>query len=106
MTNLEKSAKAWLCTSLPPGSAVEELDVAHADLVLFDTWVAESVLPFLERGVWLPAVPDVLGSLEELTGQVEAMKEVGTNKATATAYLEYLDLLKHVYQDFLKAVPG
>lgn len=103
MGDFEKAVRAWHEAPFPRGSVVDSLDEAHADLVLYDTWVAESVLPYIERGHWEPAVPDVVAALDALTQDIEARRDTGTEDPEAvSAYLHYAALLRAVYLDFLR----
>lgn len=103
MNALGDAVQTWRETPFPRGSAVDALDEVHADLALYDTWIAESVLPFIDRGIWEPAVPDVLGGLEELTGQVERLCSAGIEDLKLlSAYLAYAKLLRSVYRTFLR----
>ncbi|WP_370246877.1 hypothetical protein [Nocardioides sp.] len=103
MANFEEAVREWREASFPHGSALDVLDEVHADLVLYDTWVAESVLPYVDRGIWEPAVPDVLGALDELIRQVEKLRAEGTDDLDAAcAYLAYAELLRAVYVAFVR----
>lgn len=103
MGNFEEVVREWREEPFPRGSAVDALDEVHADLALYDTWIAESVLPYVDRGLWEPAVPDVLGALDELTSQVAELRTTGTeDKEAASRYLAYADLLRAVYVAFMR----
>jgi hypothetical protein len=104
--NLEEAVRVWRKAPFPLGSAVDALDEAHADLALYDTWVAESVLPYVERGIWEPAVPDVLGAIDELVGEVGDLYASGTEDPDAAlGYLAYAELLRAVYVAFMHERP-
>jgi hypothetical protein len=104
MSILEEAVREWREAPFPRGSAVDSLDEVHADLALYDTWVAECVLPYLQHGVWEPAVPDVLGAIDALTNQVEELSTSGTEDLEAAeSYLAYASLLRSVYVAFLHA---
>jgi hypothetical protein len=99
----QETFHAWRNAPMPCGSAADELDELHADLVLYDTWVAGSVLPFQDRGIWQPAVPDVLAALEDLIREVEGLQSAGTRDLeSASAYLAFANLLHSLYQAFLR----
>lgn len=102
MSTLHQAVRAWRETPFPRGSTVEALDEAHADLALYDTWVAETVIPFVERGIWNSAVTDVLGALDDLTRQVGDLRSAGTEDSEAAdSYMAYAGLLRAVYLAFL-----
>lgn len=107
MSALDEAIRVWRGTPFPRGSAVEALDEAHADLALYDTWVAETVIPFVERGIWNPAVADVVGALDNLTGQVDELRSAGTDDPeAANGYMAYAELLRAVYLAFLDEAPS
>ena len=102
MKTFETNIRVWRETPFPRGSAVDALDEMHADLALYDTWVAESVLPYVERGRWEPAVPDVLAALDALTRDLDALRGARTDDPEAvSAYLAYAALLRTLYESFL-----
>ncbi|GAB2718046.1 hypothetical protein GCM10027038_15500 [Arthrobacter bambusae] len=102
-TTFEGAFQSWRDAPFPRGSSIDLLDEIHANLALYDTWVAESVLPFMDRGIWQPAVPDMLGALENLVRQVEELRYAGTEDLEAvSAYRAYADLLRTVYRVFLR----
>jgi hypothetical protein len=44
----------WWSTPLPSGSKRDAVDELHADLALVDVWVADTIIPLVEDGVWKP----------------------------------------------------
>jgi hypothetical protein len=103
MSTLQESVRTWREAPFPRGSAVDALDEAHADLALYDTWVAESVLAYIDRGIWEPAVPDVLGALDDLVRRIEELRAAGTDDPEAVSrYIAYAALLRAVYLAFLQ----
>ncbi len=104
MITLEDAVARWRRTSFPPGSAHDALNELHANLALYDTWVAESVLPFVNQGVWEPVIPDVLAALDGLSGEVSGLRFTKeSDKETAQRYLDYATALRTVYAAFLNA---
>lgn len=103
MSAFEEHAHAWRSAAFPRGSAVDALDEIHADLALYDACVAESVVPFLDRGVWEPAAIDVLGALDELSLRIASLQAVGTDDSeAASSYATYADMLREMYRVFLQ----
>jgi hypothetical protein len=49
-TRFQEAYAAWRLQPFPSGSTNDEIDELHADLALVDSCVAETVLPFVERG--------------------------------------------------------
>ena len=95
----------WRNRPFPPGSTDDLLDELHADLALTDTWVAESVVPYVERRVYQPAKADVIGTLGSLCRRAV---ELGVGRRIEDAqvtesYRDYAELLMRVYQGFLEA---
>jgi hypothetical protein len=90
MSILDESVWAWRNTPFPPGSSNDALDEVHADLALYDTWVAESVLPFMDSGVCAPAVPDVLGALDEVTRRIRELDSATADPDAVLAYAAFL----------------
>ncbi len=86
MGALEDAVATWRDQAFPPGSATDALDELHADLALADTWVAESVIPFVEHGLHKPARVDVVTGLRDLgarAGELEQRKSTGATLTTA-----------------------
>lgn len=54
MDHFSRAVEAWRREPFPPGSATDALDELHADLALADSWLAEAVIPFVDRGVFEP----------------------------------------------------
>lgn len=108
--DFEGAYTAWRNQPFPVGSRVDALDEVHADLVLVDTWVAQTVIPFVEEGRYRPAQVDVLEKLQEVRDRASALSKSGSadEKRLVSDYLRYADLLKSVYESLLKKVrdPG
>ena len=103
MGEFEDAYTVWRSRAFPQGSADDSLDELHADLALADTWVADSVIPYVKRGEYQPAQVDVVGELRELRNRAEQLRSRGTDKhaAVAASYAEYATILLHVYESFL-----
>jgi hypothetical protein len=102
MANLADAYAAWRRQPFPHGSADGVVDELHADLALADSWVAESVIPFVERARFMPAGPDVLHELRKMHDRAAALRD----PARATEYLTYIALLSDVYGAFLRERPS
>jgi len=83
------------------------LDELHADLALADTWVAETVIPFVEHGVSDPARIDVVNELRKLRSRAEELGRAsdGEEARLAASYRDYFDVLLRVYAGFLTRAP-
>lgn len=101
MDTFDAAVRNWLDAKLPEGSSVDDLDEIHADLVLIDTWVADSVLPYLRANVWSPAVPDVLAGLAELDNVLATVPAAFGHDQTVLRYRSYVEILRRVYEAFL-----
>jgi hypothetical protein len=68
--------------------------------------VAESIIPFVEEGRYDPAQIDVIGKLEKIRDRASELGKSGTadEKRLAGEYVRYVDLLRSVYERFLKKV--
>lgn len=93
----------WRERPFPAGSSTDALDELHADLALADTWVAESVVPFVERGLKQPAEVDVVGELSKLRDRAVELGSAATGEDArlASEYRDYIDLLVRAYTGFL-----
>jgi hypothetical protein len=108
MTTFADRYAVWRNRPFPAGSADDSVDELHADLALVDSWVAESVVPFVERGLYRPAGVDVIGELWRLRARATELAGTrGQDDATlAGSYTSYLDLLIDLYDDFLRQPTG
>ena len=100
MGDFEDAYIAWRNQPFPPGSADDSLDELHADLALADAWVADSVIPYVERGIFQPAQLDVIGELGKLRDRAVELRP-GEDPSLSDAYRDYSDLLVRVYEGFL-----
>lgn len=107
MGDFEAAYVAWRNQAFPPGSADSSLDELHADLALADTWVAESVIPYIERGVYEPAQIDVIDELHSFCNRVDDLKRRGGggDPILSDTYRDYAELLIRVYESFLEQAP-
>ncbi len=99
----EDAYTTWRSQRFPPGSAHDALDELHADLALADTWVAETVIPFVEHGVHHPARANVRDELRKLRSRAVELGKAGDleGKRLADSYREYAELLLRVYEGFI-----
>lgn len=91
----------WQGSVFPKGSPDEELDEIHADLALCDSWIAESLLPYLRTGKWVPAIPDVLQVLDDIVDRLNRQQEQRNDLVLIDQYTQYASLLRAVYKGFL-----
>jgi hypothetical protein len=103
MGDFEDAYTSWRGQPFPPGSADDALDELHADLVLADTWVAESVVPFVERGLYQPARIDVIAELRKLRDRAVQLRRdrAGDDAGLCDAYRDYAGLLLRLYEGFI-----
>jgi hypothetical protein len=104
---LMDSYTAWRGRRFPPGSSDDSLAELHADLALADTWVADAVIPYVERGVHQRAQVDVLGGLSKIRNRAIELRgrTRGEDTRVADSYRDYADLLVRVYRSFLAHEP-
>jgi len=97
--------EAWRCLAFPPGSPNDDLDELHADIALADTWVANSVIPYVTDGVAYTAgdEADIIRDLQNLRSRAEtlAMDSVADEVKLALDYLDYVDALLAVFERFI-----
>ncbi|MDX6719622.1 MAG: hypothetical protein QOJ63_1876 [Solirubrobacteraceae bacterium] len=107
MTELPQSYDRWQRQPFPTGSRTDAIDELQADLALADAWVADSLIPFVEDGVYDPARIDVIAELGDLRRRATdlAMSVSADERGLVDDYAGYLDLLLDVYQDFLDNGP-
>jgi hypothetical protein len=103
MDSFQSAYRAWRGRPFPPGSADDAFDELHADLALADSWVAESVVPYVESGTHQPAKVDVLTELSGLRRRAERLEPAaeGDDAPLAADYCQYIDILMNVYTRFL-----
>jgi hypothetical protein len=102
MAEFEEAVSAWRNQPFPPGSSTDAVDELHADLALADTWVAEAVVPFMERGVHRSPQVDVDKRLHELRVRTAELTQNATNETRELmhSYRDYIDRLLRVYTAF------
>ena len=98
----------WRRQPFPPGSASDAVDELHADLALADSWIAETVIPFVEHGVHKPAHLDVVAELRALEDRAAQLgRSVSPEDSRLLQdYSQYVALLLLVYEDFLANAPS
>jgi len=103
MSAFEDAYGAWRWCSFPSGSANDEVDELHADLALADVWVADTVIPYVESGIYQPAQVDVLAELTKLRERSDQLASGASpdDAQTVLAYRDYVDLLSAIYEGFL-----
>jgi hypothetical protein len=103
---LDDAYNAWRALPMPPGSADDELASLHADLVLVDTWVAETVVPFVERTQYMFAAIDIGAGIRGVHERAEELAASldGDEADLAQEYLAYADRLDAVYAELERAV--
>lgn len=96
----------WREMPFPKGGDARFYGEIHADVALADSWVAETLLPFVNKGVVDPAVIDVLGRLSELRKKIDRLDaQTGPeNHAAAAGYLAFVNALIDVYGAFLALI--
>ena len=103
MREFEDAYSSWRGQPFPSGSSRDALDELHADLALADTWVAETVIPYVENGLRRPARVDVDTELRRLRTRAVELGQVGDaeDRRLANSYRDYAGLLLHLYAAFL-----
>ena len=98
----------WRAEPFPGGSAQDDLDELHARLATVDSWVAETVIPYVENDLYEPARVDVLGELIDICSELDRLRESfdESELKVARTYVGYADRLTQVYDEFLDAAPS
>jgi len=93
----------WREASFPSTTTNENVDELHKELILYDLWVAESVIPFIQKGRYIPAVPDVVDALMQFQerGQELLLSVEGSDLDSVRQQLEYATKLYELYSEFL-----
>lgn len=107
MGDFEHLYADWRGRPFPPGTADDSLDELHADLALADTWVADSVIPYVERGIHQRAQLDVVEELGKLRNRAVELRgrRDGENAELSDSYRDYANLLLRLYESFLALAP-
>ena len=86
----------------PPGSHRDDVDELHADLALVDTWVAETVVPYVERGVITPPQVDIAAGIKGIRDRAVALRGGASadEQAVLNRYIDYADLMDKLYAAF------
>lgn len=90
---------AWRALPFPEGSADDELDEAHADLVYWDTMTAEAVVPMVEgSSPYGPGALDFRAGLAGLHERLVALREraSGSEAESLDGYIAYAEALIRV----------
>jgi hypothetical protein len=92
----------WRRLPFPRGATGDTLPELKGDLVAADEYVT-TVIGFVERGVYKPAVPDVLGLLESILRRVDEADHGLTRdeRTVAREIHAYAALLHELYRQFL-----
>lgn len=98
MVTLADAYAAWRREPFPRGGSDDVVGELHADLALADSWVAESIIPFVERQRFVPAQVDVPQELRVIRERAAALGDPDR----AREYLRYAELLSDVYGAFLR----
>jgi hypothetical protein len=93
--------QAWLETPMPAGSTTDDVDELKADLAYWDHMVAETVLPYVNDGVWREPPVDVHTGLAAVRQRVTNCARSATvaNVELLRQYDAYAGLLATVYAE-------
>jgi hypothetical protein len=107
VANLNHEVAEWRSKPFPAGSSNDAVDELHADLVLIDSWVADSVIPFVQEGRHTPAAVDVLGAIDRLQEQIAQLMSITASdtRLSLENYQAYAECLSGVYRAFLEERP-
>jgi hypothetical protein len=103
---LNDAYEAWRSLPIPEQSVDDELAEIHADLVVVDDWVAQSVVPFVEHTRYVFAAADVSGGISGVRDRAHlfvALRD-GEDVDTAREYAAYAERLFAVYRELERTV--
>ena len=101
MGTFREAYEAWMQAPFPIGDAEDQTGVLHDDVALVDTWVAESVVPYIKLGSFVPAKAPLVEELHALSNRASELGDADG----APEYLRYVGLLSDVYGAFLRERP-
>lgn len=103
MTRFDNLYGKWHAAGFPSTTMNDEVDELHKDLILYDSWVAESVIPFVKNGRHVPAVPDVVRTLDEFMQRAEVLAQRlgGQDLVSVQEQMAYAKCLAELYAEFL-----
>ena len=108
MTTFVSAYASWRAEPFPPGSTRDDLDELHADLALIDTWVADTVVLYAERGVLAPpAKVDIRQGIRRLAERLDNLPRTDKDpqsEALLAAYERYLALTAEVFEAYERSV--
>src|SRR4029077_8587317 len=102
MTTFDGLYGRWRELRFPRGSHRDDVDELHADLALVDTWVADTIVPYVEQGaITLPQV-DIAAGIRDIRSRAIALREgpAGEERALLDRYIDYVDLIEKLYAAF------
>ena len=103
MSEFDDAYVAWRKQPFPHGSIDELVNDVHGDLAVADTWVAESIILFVEDRTFRPAKVEVLAELGMFRRRAVELLEISDEDDTQllNSYIDYFDRLARVYTAFL-----
>ncbi len=101
MNELNEAYEDWISRPFPSGSDADWLDELHADLVLADTWVSESVIPYVKHGRFVRPHLDVVEEISKLYDRMtSALSQCkGDERQLLKSYQDYARALLRVYKE-------
>jgi hypothetical protein len=103
---LDDAYKTWRAQPFPPASVDHELSDLHVDLGLVDAWVAEAVIPFVERRRYMFAAADLRAGILGVRDRAHALaaSRNGHDADLARCYVAYAEQLDVVYAQLERAI--
>ncbi|MFI9380644.1 hypothetical protein [Kutzneria sp. NPDC052558] len=97
----------WRAAPVPQSGSLEESADIRVGLMVADHYVS-TVVPFVQRGVFQPAVPDVLEFLDRLVERIDKLIEEADSETVEIARYQhaYAMLQRTVYSQFLELGSG
>jgi hypothetical protein len=96
------ASSKWMDEPFPAGSANDEIDEVHAELVMVDTWVADLVMPYLMHGRVFTDRVGVGAPLEQMRKRLNELRLSSSPVETTVLerYSAYAQLLEDLFSAF------
>ena len=106
MDDFQSRYSAWRERAAPKGSEDDALSELHADLMLVDSWLAETIIPVATRRRYVEPKVDISAALKDIVARAEAFKASmsGTQRDEAMSYLSYGEDLERLHAAFCDAL--
>lgn len=110
MGTFESAYRAWREAPFPGGSSNDKVDELRAELILADTWLADTLIPFVEEGRRWEDTSDISERLDRIFAEAE--EHMGAlavaDREKLLLYCGYASLMRRAitgYTEVLRSLP-